>query len=107
MLAQRIPDAKFHALESDNHILQQDEAACAEAQAAILRFVGADELSGDADLTPRERAILSEICAAKSNKEIARTLDMSEKTVRNQATNIFAKLGVSSRQEAILKMRGG
>lgn len=107
LLAQRIPDAEFHVLESDNHILQQDEAACAEAQATILRFVGADELSGDADLTPRERAILTEICAAKSNKEIARTLDMSEKTVRNHATNIFAKLGVNSRQEAIVKMRGG
>lgn len=107
LLAQRIPDAEFHVLESDNHILQPDEPACAEAQEAILRFVGAVGLSGEADLTPRERAILTEICAAKSNKEIARTLDMSEKTVRNHATNIFAKLGVSSRQEAILKARRG
>ena len=31
---------------------------------------------------------------------------MSEKTVRNHATKVFAKLGVSSRQEAILKVRG-
>lgn len=56
---------------------------------------------------PRERAILAEICAAKSNKHIARTLDMSEKTVRNHATIIFSKLGVSARQEAIVKVRGG
>lgn len=107
LLAQRIPGAEFHVLESDNHILQPDEPACAEAQGAILHFVGAAGVSGGGDLTPRERAILSEICAAKSNKDIARALDMSEKTVRNHATNIFAKLGVSSRQEAILKMRGG
>ena len=104
-LAQRIPNADFHVLDSENHILQPDEPACAEAQAAILRFIGTPVVAPDTDLTPRERAILTEICAAKSNKEIARTLGMSEKTVRNHATHIFAKLGVSSRQEAILKMQ--
>lgn len=107
LLAQRIPRAEFHVLDSDNHILQSDEAACAEAEEAILRFIGVPGSDRTHNLTPRERAILAEICAAKSNKEIARTLDMSEKTVRNHATNIFAKLGVASRQEAILKMRGG
>ncbi len=105
-LAQHIPNAELRVLDSANHILQEDEPAMAEARAAILGFLGAEQPGEDAGLTPRESAILSEICAAKSNKEIARSLDMSEKTVRNHATRIFAKLGVSTRQEAILKMQG-
>lgn len=106
LLAQKIPGAELHVLDSDNHILQSDEPACAEAQAAILRFVGSPAVAPDVDLTPRERDILNGICDARSNKDIARALNMSEKTVRNHATNIFAKLGVSNRQEALVKMRG-
>lgn len=103
-LAQQIPGADFHILNSRNHILQAEEPAWAEAQNAILQFVGAGQVSESFGLTAREATILGEICSAKSNKDIARSLDVSEKTVRNHATRIFAKLGVSSRQEAILKM---
>lgn len=104
-LAQHIPNAELRILDSENHILQEDEPAAVEAKDAILSFLGAQRPGADAGLTPRESLILSEICAAKSNKDIARTLDVSEKTVRNHATRIFAKLGVSTRQEAILKMQ--
>jgi DNA-binding CsgD family transcriptional regulator len=105
-LAQRIPNAELHVLDSSNHILQATEPAWDEARNTILAFVGA-ATRDDFGLTPREQAILDEICSARSNKEIARVLDMSEKTVRNHATRIFAKLGVSTRQEAILKARTG
>ncbi|MDH5798089.1 MAG: response regulator transcription factor [Paracoccaceae bacterium] len=62
----------------------------------------AETATSNAGLSARELQILDLICQAKSNKEIARELDVSEKTVRNHATNLFAKLGVKSRQEAIL-----
>ena len=104
-LAQHIKNAELHVLDSDNHILQPDEPAWAEATETILAFIGAPRASEDFGLTAREQTILSEICAAKSNKEIARLLEVSEKTVRNHATHIFAKLSVSTRQEAILKMQ--
>lgn len=104
-LAQTIPGAELRILDSDNHILQEDEPAGAEAKETILAFLGAKHPGEDAGLTPRESSILAEICSAKSNKDIARTLDVSEKTIRNHATRIFAKLGVTSRQEAILKMQ--
>lgn len=106
-LAQHIPGAVLHVLDSDNHILQSDEPAWDEAKATILDFVGAQKPADSFGLTARELTILTEICAAKSNKEIARTLGVSEKTIRNHATHIFAKLGVASRQEAILKMQSG
>ena len=104
-LAQHIPNGELHVLDSDNHILQPDEPAWAEATETIRTFVGAPAALESFGLTAREQTILTEICAAKSNKDIARLLEVSEKTVRNHATNVFAKLGVSTRQEAILKMQ--
>ena len=105
-LAQNIPGATFHILDSENHILQADEPAWDDAKKAILEFIGASTAGETFDLTPRERAILDAICDAKTNKDIARDLNVSEKTIRNHATNIFAKMGVATRQEAILKSRG-
>ena len=54
------------------------------------------------DLTQRERQIVALIVAAAGNKKIAETLAISEKTVKHHLTNIFEKLGVSSRLELAL-----
>lgn len=50
-------------------------------------------------LTPRELQIISIIVAGCSNKEIAQKFSISEDTVKHHLTNIFDKLGVSSRLE--------
>ncbi|MDX1934187.1 MAG: response regulator transcription factor [Capsulimonadales bacterium] len=55
-----------------------------------------------AELTDREREVLTEIGRGKRNKEIADTLFISEKTVKNHISNIFAKLEVNTRAEAAL-----
>ena len=55
-----------------------------------------------AELTDREREVLTEIGKGRRNKEIADTLFISEKTVKNHISNIFAKLEVNSRAEAAL-----
>lgn len=52
-------------------------------------------------LTQRERAILVLLCESLSNQEIANRLYLSEKTVRWYNTQIFNKLGVSNRHEAV------
>lgn len=57
------------------------------------------------ELTQREREILSYIAQGQTNPQVARRLDLSEKTVRNHVTSIFAKLQVSSRAEAVLRAR--
>jgi DNA-binding NarL/FixJ family response regulator len=57
------------------------------------------------DLTDRERVVLGLIAEGKENGEIARQLDLSVKTVRNHASNIFAKLQVAHRAQAIVKAR--
>ena len=53
-------------------------------------------------LTQREMQIIGLIVAAAGNKKIAEALGISEKTVKHHLTNIFEKLGVSSRLELAL-----
>jgi DNA-binding NarL/FixJ family response regulator len=54
------------------------------------------------DLTPRELEVLKLIAGGLSNKEIAQELIISEKTVKNHINNIFAKLHVNDRSQAVL-----
>ena len=51
-------------------------------------------------LTGQEQRILSLLAQGMTNKEIAATLFLSEKTVRNYVSHILSKLGVSNRAEA-------
>jgi len=57
------------------------------------------------DLTEREREILELISVGRSNREIADGLFISTKTVSNHITNIFEKLQVADRSQAIVKAR--
>lgn len=57
------------------------------------------------ELTDREREILTLIAWGRSNREIAAELYLSLKTVRNHVSNIFGKLQVANRAEAILRAR--
>jgi NarL family two-component system response regulator LiaR len=54
------------------------------------------------DLTPRELEVLTLIAEGMGNKEIAQELVISEKTVKNHINNIFSKLHVSDRGQAML-----
>lgn len=54
------------------------------------------------DLTPLEQEIMNALTQGFSNKEIAASLFISEKTVRNYLTTIFKKLNVTNRTEAAL-----
>ena len=57
------------------------------------------------ELTEREREVLVMIAQGLENAEIARALGLSVKTVRNHASNIFAKLQVAHRAQAIVRAR--
>jgi DNA-binding NarL/FixJ family response regulator len=58
-----------------------------------------------ADLTEREREVLDLLAAGASNDAIARKLFVSNKTVRNTVSGIYAKLHANGRAEAIVKAR--
>jgi DNA-binding NarL/FixJ family response regulator len=58
------------------------------------------------ELTGREREVLALVARGMTNGEIARTLVVSPKTVRNHVSNVFTKLQVRDRAEAVLRARG-
>jgi DNA-binding NarL/FixJ family response regulator len=57
------------------------------------------------ELTDREREILGLIAGGRNNNEIAQRLVLSGKTIRNHITNIFSKLQVVDRAQAIVRAR--
>ncbi len=55
-------------------------------------------------LTTRELEVFELLVLNKSTKEIANTLKISEKTVRNHISNTIQKLGVKSRAQAVVEL---
>lgn len=74
----------------------------------VIRFfssVDARKQSAFPELSDREREVLGLIAEGFPNQTIARKLYVSEKTVRNHVSNIFTKLQVADRSEAIVRAR--
>jgi pimeloyl-ACP methyl ester carboxylesterase/DNA-binding CsgD family transcriptional regulator len=108
LLATAIPGAQFVPIDSGNHLLLADEPGWQQWIAAVRDFLpratGAG-MPGFALLTERQRELLELIAQGRDNAQIAATLSLSEKTVRNHITHIFAKLEVESRAQAIVRAR--
>lgn len=76
-----------------------------ERRSGIPRRTGRDRRIGQREkfgLTPRQLVIVANVIAGLSNKEIAQKLSISEDTVKHHLTNIFDKIGVSTRLELAL-----
>jgi pimeloyl-ACP methyl ester carboxylesterase/DNA-binding CsgD family transcriptional regulator len=108
-LAAGIPGAQFVELDSRNHVLLDGEPAWGRFGEALLDFLGrpqpAAEDAAFAALSVREREVLSLLTEGLGNAEIAGRLGLSEKTVRNHVSNVFDKLGVWTRAQAIVLAR--
>jgi DNA-binding NarL/FixJ family response regulator len=85
------PDALVRAIRAvgDGHVL-----LAAETISSLLRGSRAEAL------TPRENEVLAQIAEGRSNREIARLLRLSEKTVKAHVSSILSKLGVQDRTQA-------
>ena len=74
-----------------------------EAAARLMREMHPPESDSPApELTDREVDVLRLLARGEANKEIARALQIGEKTVKTHVSNILAKLGVQSRTQAAL-----
>lgn len=111
LMASAIPGAEFMSVDSSNHLLVEGEAAWATWLARVEGFLGddagfreeaAERLGG---LTQRQRDLVELIAQGRDNSQIAARLGLSQKTVRNHITSIFAKLQVENRAQAIVRAR--
>jgi len=113
LLAKLIPDCRFVQLDSENHMPLAGEPAWSQLVAQVRDFLAEPEsvrvANGKAlpldELTSRERAVLEGIAEGLNNSEIAASLGLSEKTVRNHITRVFDKLSVEQRCQAIVLAR--
>lgn len=107
-LASQIPGAQFVELDSKNHVLMEFEPSWTKFQEAVLEFTGLSKGTEDAvfaALSPREREVLALLSDGYGNADIAERLSISEKTVRNHITNVYDKLGVWTRAQAVVFAR--
>ena len=107
ILAAGIPGAQFVELDSKNHILLETDPAWERFCSEVLDFMHVTDATRSEDpafasLSPREREVLALITEGLGNAQIAERLSISEKTVRNHVSNLFDKLGVWTRAQAMV-----
>lgn len=117
MLASIIPNAHFVTLESKNHLLLETEPAWQHFLDEVVNFTTTERTESFAgqsanshdtsfdELTRREKEILELIAQGLDNNQIAASLVISSKTVRNHINNIYSKLQVTNRARAVIKAR--
>jgi DNA-binding CsgD family transcriptional regulator len=107
LLAKSIPNAQYLELDTQNHFMRTNEPAWKDFVAAVYDFLPAREGDDGAWklLTEREREVLEQLASGLDNHEIAAMLAISEKTVRNHVSHIFATLGLPSRSQLIVAAR--
>jgi pimeloyl-ACP methyl ester carboxylesterase/DNA-binding CsgD family transcriptional regulator len=107
-IAAGIAGARFEPLDSMNHTPLAGEAAFDHMMALVHEFVPAVRGGRGAAfpaLTRREREIVELLAQGLDNAQIAARLDVAEKTVRNNISLVFDKLGAENRGQAIVRAR--
>jgi pimeloyl-ACP methyl ester carboxylesterase/DNA-binding CsgD family transcriptional regulator len=110
-LVSLIPGSRFIEIDSENHMPLADEPAWPRVVSDIRNFLAESAPARPAhalpleELTPRELSVLEGIADGMDNAQLAASLGISEKTVRNHITRIFDKTNVKHRYEAIVRAR--
>jgi DNA-binding NarL/FixJ family response regulator len=100
-----LKDASPEDLRDAIHRVARGESLLAPVatDAVRARFAYRDQASPAAAFSEREIAVLRLLAGGYSNKEIARTIHLSEGTVKNYVSDILEKLGTRDRTRAVLK----
>jgi DNA-binding NarL/FixJ family response regulator len=97
-----LKDAEPEAIHEALRAASRGEAPLAPKAAAELLASRSERSAGGVELTARERDVLQLVIAGDANKQIARKLGISEKTVKGHLTNLFQRIGVADRTQAAL-----
>ncbi|TKJ84765.1 LuxR family transcriptional regulator [Paenibacillus sp. CFBP13512] len=89
-----------HTLQTEISLMEEKPVPRA-LTAEVAEGRGLDAIVKEFGLSPREKEVLELVVKASSNKEIAAALFISEHTVKNHLTNIFNKMSVTDRAQAI------
>ena len=89
-------EAAAHLVRGERHL--------APAILAVAFGSSTNRRARDHGLTDRERAVLRELVDGRSNREIAAALYIGEATVKTHLGNIYEKLGVANRVQAVAKV---
>ena len=92
------PDALVRAIRS----VSDGNTVLAPGAAGLVAGRPGGDVRGIAALTGREREVLAQLAEGRSNREIARALRVTEKTVKTHVSSVLAKLGVADRTQAAL-----
>jgi len=75
------------------------------ARPASVPFDGNPQVQATLGISPRELAVLHELAAGRSNKEIAVRLHVSPNTIKTHVARLYEKLGARRRTDAIARAR--
>jgi predicted ATPase/DNA-binding CsgD family transcriptional regulator len=92
-------EKRFTALRAAGRTLTYDEVVATAAAVAVPTGAGGKVL------TPREHDVLRLVAQARTDREIAAALFLSQRTVNAHVTSILGKLGVANRREAATRVR--
>jgi len=96
-----LKDAEPDELHAAVQAAARGEAPLTPRAAAALLAHRRDR-PAEVELTPREREVLGLVVDGLANKQIARRMGISEKTVKGHLTNLFQRIGVADRTQAAL-----
>lgn len=104
-LAGAIPGARFEALRSRNHVPLPGEPAFERFCEAVTDFVHQRPPATEGAFTLRERELLALVAQGLDNLQIGAHLGLADKTVRNQLSRLYRRLGVDGRTHAVVRAR--
>jgi len=96
-----LKDAEPEELHAAVQAASRGEAPITPRAAAAL-LADRRERPAEVGLTAREREVLALVVEGLANKQIARRMGISEKTVKGHLTNLFQRIGVADRTQAAL-----
>jgi DNA-binding NarL/FixJ family response regulator len=97
-----LKDAEPETIHDALRAAARGEAPLAPKAAAALLASRSERAASAVELTARERDVLALVVGGDANKQIARKLGISEKTVKGHLTNLFQRIGVQDRTQAAL-----
>jgi DNA-binding NarL/FixJ family response regulator len=97
-----LKDAEPEELRLAIRAASRGEAPLAPKAASALLEERSERARPEVELTDREREVIELVVAGMANKQIARRLGISEKTVKGHLTNLFQRIGVADRTQAAL-----